>query len=48
MTLSGPTARFTEEMVSELIAALKKTCLEISLKLGAERSAVSLLEGGAS
>lgn len=47
MTLSGPTARFTEEMVSELITALKKTCLEISLKLGAERSAVSLLEGEA-
>ena len=44
MTLSGPTARFTEEMVRELIPALKKACLEISLKLGAERPSVSLLE----
>ncbi len=44
MTLSGPTARFTEEMIRELIPALKKTCLELSVKLGAERRSVSLLE----
>lgn len=44
MTLSGPTARFSDEMVAELITALKKTCLEISLKLGADREAVSMLE----
>lgn len=44
MILSGPTARFTDQMVSELIIALKKTCLEISLKLGADREAVSMLE----
>jgi hypothetical protein len=31
-------------MVAELITALKKTCLEISLKLGADREAVSMLE----
>lgn len=46
MTLSGPTARFTEEMVRELIPALKKTCMELSLRLGAERRSVSLLETG--
>jgi len=44
MTLSGPTARFTEKMIHELIPALKKTCLDLSLKLGAERRSVSLLE----
>jgi len=46
MTLSGPTARFTEEMIRELIPALKKACLELSLKLGAERRSITLLETG--
>ncbi len=44
MTLSGPTSRFPEEMVRPLIPMLKKTCLDISLTLGAERSALSLLQ----
>lgn len=44
MTLSGPTARFTEKMIGDLIPVLKKTCLAISLKLGAERSELSFLE----
>lgn len=46
MTLSGPTARFTEEMVRNLIPALKKACLELSLKLGAEKQFLSFLETG--
>jgi hypothetical protein len=33
-------------MVRELIPALKKTCMELSLRLGAERRSVSLLETG--
>ncbi len=44
MTLSGPTARFSEKMTAALIPALKKRCLAISLKLGAERQNLGLLE----
>lgn len=44
MTLSGPTSRFSEEMIRNLIPALKAACLDISLKLGAERENLKLLE----
>ncbi len=45
MTLSGPTARFSEQMISALIPALKARCREISLKLGAESQNLGLLGG---
>ena len=45
MTLSGPTARFSEQMISALIPALKARCRDISLKLGAESQNLGMLEG---
>lgn len=44
MTLSGPTSRFTEEMIQELIPDLKASCLAISMKLGAEKESLAFLE----
>lgn len=43
MTLSGPTVRFTDDVIREMIPALKEICLLISLKLGAPMDFISFL-----
>lgn len=44
LTVSGPTSRFSEEMIAALIPEIKQRCLLISLKLGAERKNLAILE----
>ncbi len=44
LTVSGPTSRFSEEMIAALIPEIKQRCLLISLKLGAERKNLAILQ----
>ena len=44
LTVSGPTSRFSEEMIAALIPEIKQRCLLTSLKLGAERKNLAILE----
>lgn len=44
LTVSGPTSRFSEEMIAALIPQLQRRCLLISLKLGAERKNLAILQ----
>lgn len=44
LTVSGPTSRFSEEMIAALIPEIKQRCFLISLKLGAERKNLTILE----
>lgn len=44
MTISGPTARFTDEVSRTIALALREICLSISLKLGAEHENIQFLE----
>ena len=44
LTLSGPTSRFSEEMIQALILALKASCRAISIKLGAEQHTLKILD----
>ncbi len=44
LTVSGPISRFSKEMIAALIPQLQRRCLLISLKLGAERKNLAILE----